>query len=118
MCTKLSLCLVYRHLFQRASSRLARASRHVNALTAFLVTTYYSAALLVSVFQCTPVSKAWHPKTPGHCVNLNSFRYVTAVVNIATSVLVITTPLPVLFRVRRKRREVGEVIFLILLGVV
>ena len=47
---------------------------------------------------------------------MDDFRYYTAVVNLFTSVLVIFTPLPALFRMRSRGREVTQVMFLILLG--
>ncbi|KAI4129043.1 MAG: hypothetical protein LQ347_003928 [Umbilicaria vellea] len=116
--TKLSLCYTYAHLFRQANSRLVRTSGFINALTALLVLTYYSAAFFVCIFECSPISKSWRPHEEGRCTNLRAFRYATAVANLVTSVLVIATPLPVVFRMRQQRSEVREVIFLLLLGLV
>ena len=84
--------------------------------TALLVTGYYLAAFFVSIFQCNPVSKSWHSKEQGTCIDLDEFRYYTAAVNIITSVLVITTPLPALSKMRHTRPEITELMGLILLG--
>ena len=116
MATKLSICAVYNGLFQRANGRLIQATRFVVYVTASLIFGYYSAAFLVSIFQCNPVSKSWNAKEPGRCINLDEFRYYTAAVNIITSVLVIATPLPALSRMRHTRPEVTEIMGLILLG--
>lgn len=116
--TKLSLCIAYLGLFKRAAGRLVQWSRRVNYTTALIVVSYYGAAFIVSIFQCTPVSKTWRKSKAGTCIDLTKFRYSTASVNIITSVLVITTPLPVLFRIRSRKNEVTQVIILILLGLV
>jgi hypothetical protein len=115
---KISLCYVYHFLFRKADTRLIRITRWVNYFTAFIVVTYYSAALIVSIFNCIPVAKIWSPGMDGHCIGLNDFRISTAVVNIVTSVLIIATPLPALWKLMHRRIEVTELIILILLGVV
>ncbi|KAL9136207.1 MAG: hypothetical protein Q9175_002576 [Cornicularia normoerica] len=118
MSTKLSICLIYYHLFQRANSPLIRATRMVTYGLALLVIGYYLPAFFVSIFQCTPVSKSWLSKESGTCVNLDRFRFCTAAANIITSVLVIATPLPALSKMRHTRPEVSELMGLILLGIV
>ena len=105
-------------MFQRANSGLIRATRMVIWGTIALVVGYYVAAFFVSIFQCTPVSKSWHTKEPGTCVDLDEFRYYNASVNIITSVLVIFTPLPALSKMRQTRPEITELMGLILLGLV
>ena len=116
LCTKLSICVIYLDVFTRAVSRLIRATRVVTICTAVLVIGYYSAAFWASTFQCTPISKSWYPKTPGSCIDLDKFRRFTAAVNIITSVLIITIPLPALSRMRQARPEISELMGLILLG--
>lgn len=116
MLTKLSICLIYYDLFKRANSGLIRATRMVTYGTAFLIIGYYVPAFFVSIFQCSPVSKAWHSKESGMCINVDEFRFYTAAANIITSVLVIATPLPALSKMRHTRPEVTELMGLILLG--
>ena len=114
--TKLSLCVVYLGLLRRANSKMIQRTRTVIYITMFIVVTSYGSAFLISIFECTPVSKIWQAKEPRKCINMDDFRYYTAVVNLFTSVLVIGTPLPALFRIKHRGREVTQVIFLILLG--
>lgn len=64
------------------------------------------------------MSKSWHSKEKGTCIDLNEFRYYTAAANIITSVLIIVIPLPALSRMRQTRPEVKEIMGLILLGLV
>ncbi|KAL9592818.1 MAG: hypothetical protein Q9179_006338 [Wetmoreana sp. 5 TL-2023] len=115
---KVSILLVYYHLFKRANSKLIRATRMITSGLIVLVVGYYLAAFLVSIFQCTPVSKSWSRKQPGTCIDLDRFRYYTAAVNIITSVFLIATPLPALSKMRQSRPEVTELMGLILLGLV
>ena len=116
MATKLSICLIYHNIFQRANSRLIRATRLVVRALIGLIIGYYVAAFFVSIFQCTPVSKSWYSKEKGTCIDLAEFRYYTAAANIITSVLIIFTPLPALSKMRQTRPEVTELMGLILLG--
>ena len=118
MSTKLSICLIYRHLFRKVNSRLFRATRIVTHGLTVLVIAYYVPAFFVSIFQCSPVSKSWLSKTAGTCIDLTKFRFYNAAFNIITSVLIIATPLPALCTVRRSRPEVSELMVLILLGMV
>lgn len=118
MLTKLSICLIYYDLFKRANSGLIRATRMATYGTTLLIIGYYVPAFFVSIFQCSPVSKAWRSKESGTCINLDEFRLYTAAANIITSVLVIATPLPALSKMRHTRPEVTELMGLILLGMV
>lgn len=118
MSTKLSICFIYYGLFKKANSRLIRATRIATYGTTFHIIGYYVPAFLISVFQCTPVSKSWHSKELGKCIDLTEFRFYTAAANIITSVLVIATPLPALSQMRHTRPEVTELMGLILLGIV
>jgi archaellum biogenesis protein FlaJ (TadC family) len=95
-----------------------RFCRGLNYFTAFLVVTYYGAAFLATIFECTPVDKMWYPNKPGTCINKSAIFYATGSVSVITSLLVISTPLPILFIVRRRRTEVTQLLGLILLGLV
>ncbi|CAF9942423.1 hypothetical protein IMSHALPRED_003673 [Imshaugia aleurites] len=116
MLFKLSICFIYYNIFQRANSRLIRATRAVTYCLTLLIIGYYVPAFFVSIFQCKPVSKSWRSKEAGSCIDLNTFRFCTAAANMITSALVIITPLPALYKMRDTRPEVTELIGLILLG--
>ena len=108
MSTKLSICLIYRHLFKMVNSRLSRTARIVTQSLTLLVIAGYVPAFFVSIFQCSPVSKLWLSKMLGTCIDLTKCRLYNAAANIITSVLIIATPLPALCTVRRSRPEVTE----------
>ena len=116
--TKLSLFFVYRDLFAQVESIIIRITSAANYVTAFIVVSYYGAATLVSIFSCTPVSKAWKPSEHGTCIDSHAFLYSTASCNIITSVLLIAIPIPLLLRTKHHRTETTQLLFLILLGLV
>lgn len=114
--TKLSLFFIYRDLFAQVDSAIIQITNAANWATAFIVVGYYGAATLVSVFSCTPVTKAWKPSQMGSCINSHAFLYSTASCNILTSVLLISIPLPLLLQTRHRKIETTQLLLLILLG--
>ncbi|KKY23355.1 putative integral membrane protein [Diplodia seriata] len=116
--TKLSLCLVYAQLFKRADSTTVRITRVLVHLTTVVVVGYYGSATLISIFQCNPIRKSYLSKTSGTCIDLTQFRFSGHAVNIITSIMVICIPLPALFKMKDKRPEIKQLLFLILLGFV
>ncbi|KAK0659516.1 hypothetical protein DIS24_g3972 [Lasiodiplodia hormozganensis] len=116
--TKLSLCLVYAQLFKRADSKTVRITRMLVYFTTFVVVGYYGSATIISIFQCNPIRKSYLSKTSGTCIDLTQFRFSGHAVNIITSIMVICIPLPALFKMKDKRPEIKQLLFLILLGFV
>lgn len=116
--TKLSLFFIYRDLFAQVDSTIIRITNAANYVTAFIVISYYGAATLVSIFSCTPVTKAWKPSQKGTCINSHAFLYSTAACNIITSLLLISIPIPLLLRTKHRKTESTQLLFLILLGLV
>ncbi|PVH67475.1 hypothetical protein DL98DRAFT_394740, partial [Cadophora sp. DSE1049] len=113
--TKLSLCFVYAGLFQMADTLTVRISRVINRILVAVVVIFYTATFLASIFQCTPIQKAWISKAAGTCIDKTQLRYTGHAVNLITSVWVIALPLPVLFNLSTRAREVTQIIFLVLL---
>ncbi|QKX58422.1 uncharacterized protein TRUGW13939_05544 [Talaromyces rugulosus] len=116
--SKLSLIVVYNRLFNPPISPLVFWTRNINLANGFVIATFYFSIFLVSIFQCHPISKSWDKKRPGSCVNLDNVRYASAYINIITSALLVATPLPVLFRIKHKRRQITELTVLVMLGCV
>ncbi|KAF1931023.1 uncharacterized protein M421DRAFT_364479 [Didymella exigua CBS 183.55] len=113
---KLSLCLLYRSMCFTSTDRIIQMTRLVIWATIYLIVGAYSSAFLISIFQCTPISKAWDKSVAGTCIDLLAFRMSTAVFNLITSAMVIAIPIPTLVRLKKHRPEVKSLIGLILLG--
>ena len=104
-------------LLSGADSIIVRISRVLNYITLVVVVCFFTAVTLTSVFGCTPIQKNWYPAMEGTCINnLVTVNYVTSTVNVATSLLLIYIPLPVLFTTKQRSIEVKQLIALILLG--
>jgi hypothetical protein len=114
--TKLSLCLIYAGLFKSVDSLTGRVSRFINSATACIVICYYTVAFFLSIFRCSPISKAWISSEPGECINNTALLYSTGCVNIITSLLVIGIPLPVLMQTTSAKNDIAQLLFLVLLG--
>jgi hypothetical protein len=115
---KLSLCLLYRSMCSTSTDRIIRITRLAIRGTIYLILGAYSSAFLISIFQCTPISKTWDKKAAGTCIDLVAFRMSTAVFNLITSAMVIAIPIPTLMKLKKHRPEVKSLIGLILLGIV
>lgn len=116
--SKLSLTFVYRDLMHMVDHPVVKVARWVNYSLMVVLTGFFTAATLVSMFACTPVQKSWLPKTPGSCIDTKiMFNYVTSSVNITTSICLICIPLPVLYLAKNKRIEIKQLTALVLFGI-
>ena len=89
---KLSILFFFRRLFPVRSMRIATA-----AVGAFVVAHGLS-ALLVVVFQCTPVRKAWALATPGTCIDVMAWSRSLSAPNILSDLALLALPLPQVWR--------------------
>nr|UPX44897.1 hypothetical protein FAC9M19_31 [Penicillium camemberti] len=53
--------------------------------------------ILVSVFQCTPIARAWDTRIPGTCINLKGSFIGNAVPNVITDILILCLPVRVVW---------------------
>lgn len=49
--------------------------------------------ILVCIFQCQPIAKAWNPMLDGQCINLKGSFIGNAVPNILTDILILALPI-------------------------
>jgi hypothetical protein len=65
-----------------------------------------SANVLVCIFQCQPIQKAWdHAITEGHCVNINAFYLANAALNILTDCLTYVLPIGLIRHLQMPLRQ-------------
>ena len=57
--------------------------------------------ILVTVFQCVPVSGYWNKKIPAKCINDDQFFISSSIVNIITDFFLILLPIPYIWRLHR-----------------
>lgn len=93
--TKCSILLLYLRLFERV--------RWLRWTCWFLITCvamYCTASVLVTIFQCTPVEKAFNKTIPGHCIDNGQFWYANAGFSIATDIVIYLIPMPLVYRLQ------------------
>ncbi len=57
-----------------------------------MILTWSLAILFATIFQCTPVSKAWDDNQEGTCISLKSVLMGNAIPNIITDVAILIIP--------------------------
>ena len=113
---KMSICVIYMEIFHTAQAGLVRISRITNYVLAAVITSYYIGGTMASLFQCSPVSKAWNSDLSGTCINNTQFRLANGYINILTSAWIIIMPFPTLLTLKRRSSEVWQLLFLVSLG--
>lgn len=80
---------------------------------AWLVSIFFT-----SIFQCSPVSKAWDPThmAPGRCIDELSFYIASAGTDLLTDVMILSLPVPMVFRLQMPLRRKLAVSGMFLLG--
>ena len=69
---------------------------------------YAIAFLLVSVWQCRPISFAWtnwHGETTGVCNDINAQGWTSAAINVVLDFIVLGLPLPVIAKLQLNKRK-------------
>ncbi|PVH68152.1 hypothetical protein DL98DRAFT_662305 [Cadophora sp. DSE1049] len=92
--TKVSLLLMYYRIFPIDSMRISCW------ILGTLSVCWCISIIMVSIFQCTPIAKAWNPTIPGHCINLKGSFIGNAVPNILTDVAILGLPMSHVWRLR------------------
>ncbi|KAJ5665391.1 uncharacterized protein N7477_007839 [Penicillium maclennaniae] len=107
---KISILLMYARIFPTREFRIAAY------IIGFIVVSWVIAIICVSVFQCTPIAKAWDTSLPGTCINLKGSFIGNAVPNILTDVAILSLPVHVVWRLQATLVHRLSVIAVFLLG--
>ncbi len=99
---KISILFFYLHVFPKRSFRIQ----------CFIVMAFCSAScitfLLVTIFQCHPLSYSWDKTTKGTCVNYNSVSWANAGINIFQDILIVLLPISELNGLQlSKKKKIG-----------
>ncbi|MCJ1464379.1 hypothetical protein MMC07_002992 [Pseudocyphellaria aurata] len=97
--TKTSILLLYLRIFPNKSFRKA-----VYGLLVF-VNGYAVASIIATIFQCTPVVRAFDHGSPGSCIDLTAFWYANASANILGDFAILALPMPVINSLHLPRRQ-------------
>ncbi len=97
---KLSALLFYARIFMIPGNTWFTRSLWI---TAALVIAWLISGISSSTFQCTPVSKAWSPNVPGHCIHLSGWWIGISCSSVIIDFIILILPLPVLWNLQLKR---------------
>ena len=109
--TKASLLLLYLRIF--TSPWFRRGAWTVMAV----VIGYGFATTVASIFQCTPVSKAWNKSLPGTCISAGATWYATAGLALITDIAIIVLPLWEIAQLKMKKAQKAGLMFIFGLGI-
>ena len=71
-------------------------------------TIFYSIAFFVAIFSCTPRSKIWNPKGPGHCLNGKVVYIFSASFNATSDICMLTVPIYLVWTLQTSlKRKIG-----------
>ncbi|CAI7628390.1 unnamed protein product [Penicillium glandicola] len=90
--TKMSILMLYLRIFIQRWFRII-----CHALLA-IITSYMVATFFASVFQCTPVARAWNKTIPGSCIDITTNWYANAGFSIATDIIILALPMYPLYK--------------------
>lgn len=89
---KLSLLILYYRVFG-VNQHFQQAVYFVMGLWSL----YIFISIFITIFQCTPVSKAWDLELEGHCFDLVKLGISSGYVNIITDTIILSLPIPMVW---------------------
>lgn len=63
-----------------------------------IVTMYCTASILVTIFQCRPIMRAFDKTIPGVCIDTAKFWFANAGFSIATDIIILLLPMPLVWK--------------------
>lgn len=98
--TKTTFLLQYRRVFP-----LPRFQRLCDVVMAFVLL-FGTSQVISSGLRCVPLSNAWDPEHHGgNCVNLVVWWHVNSGVNLATDIIILLMPIPLLVKLPLPRKQ-------------
>lgn len=97
---KVAILLLYLRLFQ-----VDKEFKYATWVVLFFVVGYLAANIWSHLFGCSPISKFWHPTSPGHCLDLVKAATGYASLNVASDFIIFVLPLPVIWQLQLSPKE-------------
>lgn len=98
--TKASILLLYLRLFN-----IVRWIKWACWGLLACVIIYCISSMISTIFQCSPVSKAFNKTLPGTCIDLAKFWFANAGFSIATDVIILLLPMPLVYKLEVPRAQ-------------
>ncbi|KAK8081124.1 hypothetical protein PG997_008942 [Apiospora hydei] len=110
MLVKLSVLQMYLRIFP------SRNFKYTSWAIGAVVIGWWISIVLVCIFQCTPIPKAWNPSLPGHCIDLKASFVGNAIPNIATDIAILAMPVGQVWHLQVNLTQKLSLLFMFLLG--
>ncbi|EGO53315.1 hypothetical protein NEUTE1DRAFT_92489 [Neurospora tetrasperma FGSC 2508] len=108
--TKTSILLLYLRIFVQRWFRIA-CYILIGIIIAYMIATFGA-----SVWQCTPVARAWDKSIPGTCVDITVNWYANAGFSISTDILILALPMYPIFTSHLRKTQKVAVVLMFALG--
>ncbi|KAI9681320.1 MAG: hypothetical protein M1817_002603 [Caeruleum heppii] len=108
---KLSVLCFYLRISPQQSFRIAVFTMMAIVIGAYVPTSF------ISILSCNPAAQTWDlTVTGGKCINKPVFYIATASINVATDVLMLLLPWPMVWNLQMPRRQKIGLVFIFLTG--
>ncbi|KAI1452424.1 integral membrane protein [Annulohypoxylon moriforme] len=109
--TKASVILLYLRIFLQ---RWFKISCYVllSIILGYMVATFAS-----SIWQCTPIARAWDKSIPGTCIGVTANWYANAGFSIATDIAILVLPMQPIYRSNLPTKQKWALIIVFALGI-
>jgi hypothetical protein len=81
-----------------------------------IIMAYMLATFASSVWQCTPVPRAWDKSIPGTCINITTNWYANAGFSIATDIIILGLPMYPIYTSQLPRSQKAALMVVFALG--
>ncbi|KAK4231674.1 integral membrane protein [Podospora fimiseda] len=108
--TKTSILLLYLRIFPSKWFRIT-----CYALITLIIL-YMIGTTASSIWQCTPVPKAWDKSLPGTCISITSNWYANAGFSIATDIIILALPMHPIYSSKLPKAQKSALIIVFALG--
>ncbi|MCJ1351247.1 MAG: hypothetical protein MMC33_001230 [Icmadophila ericetorum] len=107
---KLSVLFLYRRLFPPCWFQYALIG------TGAGLCIYCTSFIIVGILQCVPIDSFWESNVEGKCIKYGVLSLTGGIINVVTDVVILTLPMPLLWRLNVSKREKWQVILAFLMG--
>ena len=83
---------------------------------AFIISANNIAEIFLSIFQCTPVHRAWDIFAKGTCVNILLAACIPGSINVLTDFAIVILPIPMVWNLQMERSRKVQLVGIFLLS--
>lgn len=110
--TKTSILLLYLRIFNKV-----KWFRWTCIGLIFIVNFYCIASVVITIFQCHPVQRAWDRSIDGSCIDNGKFWYANAGYSITTDLIILCVPMPLVKKLQIPKVQKAALSMVFMLGV-